>query len=86
MDCWESVESFEFDGKQHQVKRKRETERNIYAVFRDDRRANGYTYSAHDLDLIPTDSELIAIAKSDIENKVWERNLRALRELRGEKL
>jgi hypothetical protein len=84
MDHWESIESFEFEGKLHQVKRKREIERNVYAVFRDDRRANGYTYSAHDLDLVPTDSELIAIAKSDVEHKVWERNLQALRELHGE--
>jgi hypothetical protein len=86
MDCWESVKSFEFEGKQRQVKKTRETERNVYAVFRDHRRANGYTYSAHDRDLIPTDSELIAIAKSDVEHKVWQRNLQALRDLREEKL
>jgi len=83
MDLWETVDSFEFEGKQYQVKRKREPERSVYAVFRDDRRANGYTYSAHDLDLIPTDSELVAIAKLDVEHTVWEQNLQTLRELRG---
>jgi hypothetical protein len=85
MNCWKTVESFELEGNHYEIRGRRESEQNVYAVFRNERRVNGYTYTAHDLDVVPTDSELIALAKSDVENRVWERSLQALRELLKER-
>jgi hypothetical protein len=74
------VKTFDFNGKQYEIRRNRENEKSSYAVFQGEKRANGYTYTSYDLDLIPTDAELIAFAEADIRNGICEQGLTALRQ------
>ena len=79
----DTVKMFDFDGEKYEIRRWREGERTSYAVFQGGRRANGYTYNSHDLDLVPTDAELVAFAEADIRNRIWEQGLNALRQSAG---
>jgi hypothetical protein len=78
------VKTFEFAGKTYEIRSERATQETLYAVFIDGKRVNGYTYTSHDLDITPTDKEMIALAKLDVIDGIWEKRLAALKSLREE--
>lgn len=76
----DTVKAFDFDGRKYEIRQWRENDHTFYAVFQEGKRANAYIYSSYDLDLIPTDAELISIAEADIRDGIWEKGLCALRQ------
>jgi len=81
-------ESFEFEGKEYEIRLSGEGGRIRVRAYLEGQRANGYEYSMDEdaiSDFARSTSEnaikhLVDLARSDVQNKVWESYLAAEKE------
>ena len=83
--------SFEFEGKQYDIRVASDSDRYKVAVFHDNKRVNPYTYSVDfntDFNFSVTQgmhaySHLMDVAESDVRAKYWEKYLEAIKPNNG---
>ncbi len=89
----ERTVEFKFDGVTYKIKLFKVSDKKyIVRAFRDDKPANSYSYHAENIDFDGDEAfinkhvkPLIDIARSDIENKIWEKNQAAIEAINDDK-